>query len=322
MTSNDHRQEPIESSSVETQSFKSFTTEVTDIALGDAGVKKVADVYVGSKIVIRKREKAKFQIDYNNTNRTLKFRRIVVWTPPRPKMPTRNLAIALATHKLSRGLPGVWILSEHSQDGWGAGTIYSMINRCADSLYNFSELLFDSIIVVHEGATETPFRLRSITPRARLIFVTSQDPTEDQLLNSDAVVRYDRREGLTDNLIADVAASLKHAVQIHTARIPTTYIDLKNENDGPTELPTDAALQLKTFPDSIIFILSQPISFDATCCFHDILTKIYTAAVHVLVPSYLYLSYDGILLSSDENKVRVLSKALSEGLRCRVVTSS
>lgn len=301
---------------------RSLSNKITESALVNFGVLSLADIFFGPSIKMTKKNEGTISYAHNSSNRTQKFQNILLWTPPVPKMPTRNLAVALVSHKLMRGLPSVRTVSEHSEEGWGAGSVYSMINRSSASVHQFSELLFDKIIVVLDGMTQTPFLLRSVTPRARLLFVTSQEPTKEQTLNSDAIVRYNRKVGLTDELLTEIAANIKHIIQIHTARPVTSYVNLKGVSHLAEALQSSGALRLDQTPDAIVFVLREALSFGAARCFEAILEALYDQSEIILLPSYLNLAQEGLLSAAPAEHIRFLMQLLKEGMRCQVVLVS
>lgn len=296
-------------------------TAISEADLSNMGVLKLADIKFDAKIEFTKTAAGNGPVSRNGTNRTNKFQSILFWTPPVPKMPTRNLAKALNSHSTSRKLPGMRIMAEHSHEGWGAGSISSMVNRNPKSLYEICEFLFDKVIVVLDGMTETPFLLRSVTPRARLLFVTSKEPTAYQSRHSDAIIQYDRKAELTDELVGEVAANIKHLVQIHTARSVTSYLNLKKPEGLPEALQEKEALGLDQVPDGMCFVLPEALSFGTTRHFETILKELYTQAHHVLVPSYINLAQEGILAATPEQHIDILAQLLSEGMPCQVVVA-
>lgn len=298
---------------------RDFKGKISDDDLAYAGIKKLASVTFGSSIKFHF-EEPQSDIHYGS-NRTNKFHNVIFWSPPVPKMPTRNLAMALSRHAHMRQLPGLGILSEHSTDGWGPGSVYDMINRSSRSIYQFSEFLFDNVIVVLDGVTDTPFLFRKITPRARLLFVTAKEPTADQARMSDAIVRYDRKAGLTDELVEDLAANIKHIVQIYTGRTVSSYLNLKSKDALPDTLDNKSALRLDQTPDALVFVLPRRLTFKSAETFDVILDALYNNAEHVLVPSYLNLAHDGLLAATQEKHIEILTQLLREGMRCQVVVA-
>ena len=270
----------------------------------DLGMQKLCDLRIGARHKLEMRGDTPLPPP-SYSNDPMRFRRILYWQHPRPKQPIRTLARELAAFRTELSFAPHEYVAEHAEPGIAVGTIFDLLNRSEVNLAEWAQVFSDAVILTVNPTTTTPFLLRSIIPRSRLIVVGSVIDVETCDIHIPLTPD-------TPTSAQDVAAAIKHLVQTNTDRTSHAVNTLKGT------VPADFIPS----PDDlkrITFLVPKDADLPARPRFCDILHDLYERSTAILVPNAIRLAQERLFHGTATDHRTLLAKMLDTGIRATVV---
>ena len=235
---------------------------------------------------------------------------VIYWQSPGPRAATSGLVVALRSFSHLLEDSNELFVEEHSQFGWGVGTVYDLLNRADLPLEQITQRFEGSTIVLAGATTRTPFLIRSITPSARLIVIDTHAPRAIVNRDFDRFIRVEAGDNAAS--LQDVARAIMTLTRQNICPAPTRPVLLK----GQIPVGKDTSFS----NDEVTFILGGAAPRVEQKTPIGQIKVLFEQSVCVLVPRFCKQRYASEFHGDMLDQITMLTRLLGLGTRLRVIT--